>query len=280
MDFQHLAGSLASFYNKPLIMSVFSEKLDNIETRLQALIEKGTQRVLSESNKQSGISSNLVSAMQSSIKSDESGQLIAADLYILFADLETVHLLEEDPLLKREMSELILEAGTKSGVHFSNPPRVKISADASVEPVSINILAQYSLQKVDETNTLTISTGEGYPIPEYAFLIINGSQIFPMTEQVITLGRRVDNHVVIEDPGVSRVHAQIRAIKGHYVVFDLESLGGTFVNGVRINQATLFPGDVISLAGVNIVYGQDSAYMSSDDHSSTQQLIPSPKTED
>lgn len=261
-------------------MSLFSKKLDNIEARLQALIEKGTSRVLSNANKQAGISSNIVSAMRSSIKTDEFGQPIAADLYILFADIETAHLLESDPLLKEEISELILEAGTQSGIRFSNPPTIKISADASMEPVSINVLAQFSLKKVDETSTLTISTDDGYPVPEYAFLIINGLQIFPLTEQVINLGRRIDNHVVIDDPSVSRVHAQLRAINGHYVIFDLESLGGTYVNGIRLNQATLYPGDVISLAGVNIVYGQDAAYLSSDDHSSTQQLIPFPKAED
>jgi hypothetical protein len=261
-------------------MSLFSEKLTNLEDRLQTLIEKGTTRVLPIANQQAGISSTVISAMESSIKSDESGQLIAADLYILFTDLETAQILEEDPLLKNEMSELILAAGKQSGVHFSRPPSIKISADASMEPVSINVLAQYSLQKVDETSTLTVSSDEGNPIPEYAFLIINGSQIFPLTEQVVNLGRRADNHVVIDDPGVSRVHAQLRAIKGRYVIFDLESLGGTFVNGVRLNQATLHPGDVISLAGVNIIYGQDAMYLSSDDHSSTQQLIPFPKNED
>lgn len=261
-------------------MSLLSEKLANLEDRLQTLIEKGATRVLPFADQQAGISSTIISAMESSIRSDDSGQLIAADLYILFADLETARLLDEDPSLKKEMIELILTAGKQVGVHFSNPPIIKISADASMEPVSINVLAQYSLQKVDETNTLTVSSGEGYPIPEYAFLIINGSQIFPLTEQVVNLGRRVDNHVVIDNPGVSRVHAQLRAIKGHYVIFDLESMGGTFVNGVRLNQATLHPGDVISLAGVNIVYGQDATYMSSDDHSSTQQLIPFPKPED
>jgi hypothetical protein len=99
-------------------MSLFSEKLTNLEDRLQTLIEKGTTRVLPIANQQAGISSTVISAMESSIKSDESGQLIAADLYILFTDLETAQILEEDPLLKNEMSELILAAGKQSGVQL------------------------------------------------------------------------------------------------------------------------------------------------------------------
>ncbi|MGD8457618.1 MAG: FHA domain-containing protein, partial [Anaerolineales bacterium] len=68
----------------------------------------------------------------------------------------------------------------------------------------------------------------------------------------------LDNHLVIDDPRVSRTHGQLRAVKGRYMLFDLKSSGGTYVNGERINQVVLHPGDVISLAGVPIVYGQDA----------------------
>jgi pSer/pThr/pTyr-binding forkhead associated (FHA) protein len=74
---------------------------------------------------------------------------------------------------------------------------------------------------------------------------------------VINIGRRLDNHVVIDDPRISRNHAQIREIKGRFVIFDLNSTGGTYVNGDRINQSVLYPGDVISLAGVTLIFGQD-----------------------
>ena len=56
----------------------------------------------------------------------------------------------------------------------------------------------------------------------------------------------------------SRLHAQLRAIKGRFIIFDLDSTGGTFVNTQRINQCALYPGDVISLAGYPLVYGQDA----------------------
>jgi pSer/pThr/pTyr-binding forkhead associated (FHA) protein len=36
-------------------------------------------------------------------------------------------------------------------------------------------------------------------------------------------------------------------------------MGGTFVNDKRIHQSILFPGDVISLAGVSLVFGQDTS---------------------
>lgn len=94
-------------------------------------------------------------------------------------------------------------------------------------------------------------------IPEHAFLIIEGVKIHPLKESVINVGRKLENHVVIDDPRVSRTHAQLRVIKGHFVLFDLNSTGGTFVNGQRTSQTVLYPGDVISLAGVTLVFGQD-----------------------
>lgn len=94
------------------------------------------------------------------------------------------------------------------------------------------------------------------PIPEEAFLVVDGVKVIPLTRPVISIGRRVENTVVLDDPRVSRSHAELRAVKGRYVLYDLKSTGGSFVNGVRVTQSLLYPGDIISLAGVNVVYGQ------------------------
>ncbi|UCG22689.1 MAG: FHA domain-containing protein, partial [Chloroflexota bacterium] len=63
-------------------------------------------------------------------------------------------------------------------------------------------------------------------------------QVFPLTEGVITLGRESNNDVVLIDPEASRKHAQISFQAGRYVVEDLGSTNGTFVNGRQIQTAT------------------------------------------
>lgn len=103
----------------------------------------------------------------------------------------------------------------------------------------------------------TDSLDESQP-PENAFLIVDGVKVIPLALPVVNIGRRLDNELVIDDPRVSRIHAQLRAIKGHYVVFDLNSTGGTFVNGQRTTQCVLYPGDVVSLAGVPLLFGQNN----------------------
>jgi pSer/pThr/pTyr-binding forkhead associated (FHA) protein len=93
-------------------------------------------------------------------------------------------------------------------------------------------------------------------IPEDAFVIVDGIKVIPLTQPLIRIGRRLENNLVLDDPRVSRTHAELRAINGRYVLFDLNSTGGTYVNGLKITQSVVYPGDVISLAGVNLVYGQ------------------------
>jgi pSer/pThr/pTyr-binding forkhead associated (FHA) protein len=89
-------------------------------------------------------------------------------------------------------------------------------------------------------------------------LIVEGVKVHPLNEPVVNIGRRLENQLVIDDPRVSRNHAQLRAIKGRFVLFGLNSTGGTFVNGQRTSQTVLYPGDVISLAGVALIFGQDN----------------------
>ncbi len=89
-----------------------------------------------------------------------------------------------------------------------------------------------------------------------AFLALSGGDLLPIRLPVITIGRRIDNTLVLNDPRVSRVHAELRCVRGHFVIFDRQSSGGTYVNGVRVSHSVLYDGDVISLAGVQMIFRQ------------------------
>lgn len=95
-------------------------------------------------------------------------------------------------------------------------------------------------------------------IPPNAFFVIDGVKFYPLVKTVINIGRRLENDLVIDDPRVSRNHAQLRAIDGHYVLLDLSSTGGTFVNGNRVNQTIIYPNDTVSLGGVTLIFHQDN----------------------
>ncbi|GLQ87427.1 hypothetical protein GCM10007898_09930 [Dyella flagellata] len=58
-----------------------------------------------------------------------------------------------------------------------------------------------------------------------------------------TIGRRVDNDIVINDPSVSATHAWIINQQGHYVLMNTLSTNGSFVNDKRIHETVLVHGD-------------------------------------
>jgi pSer/pThr/pTyr-binding forkhead associated (FHA) protein len=88
-----------------------------------------------------------------------------------------------------------------------------------------------------------------------AFLLVDGKRAISLERPVTTIGRKSDNHIPIKDQHVSRYHAQIRNIKGSYVLMDLESTVGTSVNGQKVRQAFLKEGDVISVGGIPLIFG-------------------------
>jgi hypothetical protein len=116
---------------------------------------------------------------------------------------------------------MIQSAGMEAGLHFDSPPLIRISANAEIEPHEILIQAQISRQQIGDTSTLAIpeeinELGNQAGVPEVAFLIVQGDQVYPLTYSYINIGRRPDNHIVLDDRRVSRVHAQLRLKKGRF----------------------------------------------------------------
>jgi len=76
----------------------------------------------------------------------------------------------------------------------------------------------------------------------------------------ITIGRSAKADVVLEDERASRLHCGIRFLDGEYLLKDLSSKNGTFLNNERIESATLQVGDRIKVGNTYIsVEAQGSA---------------------
>ncbi|HEX2697017.1 MAG TPA: FhaA domain-containing protein [Anaerolineales bacterium] len=235
--------------------------LQELEARLQSLIEVHLVSVLPGQKPESLIVQKLTTAMQASAIQESNGKGVAPNVYTLLAHPSTLERWKEPHLLET-LLDVLKTAGKEANLKFSTPPAISIAEDPSLTPGDFNIIASHRVEPMAETqdmkNDLEGEGGENEPIPDNAFLIVEGVKVFPLKQGVVNIGRRLDNTLVIDDPRVSRNHAQLRAIKGRYVLFDLNSTGGTFVNGQRASQSVLYAGDVISLAGVALIFGQDN----------------------
>lgn len=81
-----------------------------------------------------------------------------------------------------------------------------------------------------------------------------GSRVFALTEPEYTLGRQRDNNIHISDLGVSGYHARIFRTQDGYVIEDLKSRNGIWINGGRVFQATLRNGDRIRIGATDLRY--------------------------
>ena len=82
---------------------------------------------------------------------------------------------------------------------------------------------------------------------------------FVLTGEVTRVGRHPDSEIFLDDVTVSRRHAEFRREAAHYVVADVGSLNGTYVNRERIETATLKGGDEVQIGKFKLVFLSTSA---------------------
>lgn len=89
---------------------------------------------------------------------------------------------------------------------------------------------------------LVVSTDGGRPVQ------------FDLSGAVISIGRGSENDLILDDPQVSRNHCQLKLQYGAYSLTDMGSTNGSYVNGQRVSEIALGPGDVIELGGTRIEF--------------------------
>jgi pSer/pThr/pTyr-binding forkhead associated (FHA) protein len=90
--------------------------------------------------------------------------------------------------------------------------------------------------------------------PGHYLAIEDGSEVvvIPIGEGSLRFGRGMASDVVLEDRSVSRRHAVVTRTAEEVVLWDDRSLNGVQVNGARVAQAVLQPGDAIAMGDVQM----------------------------
>jgi pSer/pThr/pTyr-binding forkhead associated (FHA) protein len=91
---------------------------------------------------------------------------------------------------------------------------------------------------------------------EFKLIMTQGdldSNVFAVRDNT-SIGRSPSNDVVLKEPKVSRQHAAINKYNDHYIMIDLKSSNGVYVNGAKVDECVLHPGDEISIGGYKFVF--------------------------
>jgi hypothetical protein len=234
-------------------------KLDQIEARLQALIENSVAR-LARGSAQQRLAHELVEAAQQALRPSSDGREIAPHFFTIYLHPDSLTYWNENSDVLDAIGANLREAAREYEVTFLHDPLLRLAPDPSLDIDGLRVVASEMPEASGHTAVFAAPnpSEQRASLPVNAFLIVEGNRVFPLNRTVINIGRRSDNQLVLPDPRVSRSHAQIRAVRGQYILFDLNSTGGTMVNGRRIHQCALKPGDVISLSGVPLIYGEET----------------------
>lgn len=248
---------------------MMNDFLSLLEKRLETLFEVNLSSLIFPKSKK--LSSKLTELISENIKEQENGPSIAPDKITIYVSQKKYpDWLEKQDFLE-ELSTSIFETGCQMGYFFNAFPRITIVKDSDLDGNVTKWRAEIStaLDSFGETSIYPIT--QGFPenkVPLNAYLIVNGNEIFPLKDSVINIGRRSTNDIVLIDPEVSRDHIQLRANNYQFILFDLGSIGGTYINGNRCQSALLKSGDVIHLGSSFLIYNQESPI----DHSDTIKL--------
>ena len=191
---------------------------------------------------------------------DSNGREFAPDQFTVSVHPEGIRQigqLSDD--LQMDISRDFRQALQKAGFLFAREVHFTLATDPTLPEVGVRVIAWHSSNPLDLQGEIT-------PIEEYdtdtppagAFLVVEGKRHFKLSAPLITIGRRLDNDLVIDDRRVSRQHLQLLANRGRFILHDLNSTAGTYVNEIKVKKHALQPGDVINVATVELIYGEDT----------------------
>ena len=107
----------------------------------------------------------------------------------------------------------------------------------------------------------------------YAYLVVQDEKAtrYPITNTTWRIGRTRDNELALQDKSVSRRHAEIhRYSNGTFIIFDVDSLNGVYVNDEKIKKKKLEEGDMVEIGDIIMRFTLFSSDYASDEDTAIQ----------
>jgi hypothetical protein len=230
---------------------------DNFEALAEHLIEGSFGRIFRIPLSSGDLARLLARSMEDEQRARPDGQALFPNRYWIHlnpSDYDDFG--DELQQMREELALFVHRIAEESGGWIDGPAVVTLHATDSVSGGQIVVRAGYAGNAdppVETREFEVLSTSEEDP---KFWALKSQSRTFRLGEPVIRLGRALSNDVILDDPQVSRRHAQLRWRSGSYHVSDVGSTYGVKVNGQPLEQGQEFrveSGDRIALAGVELV---------------------------
>ncbi len=252
------------------IMQAMTPKLSQIETWIERLVEEPFVRLFARRLLPHDVAAALARALEDAEQTLPDGRsLIPGAIQIHLHPDDWLALRTQEPNMDARLTQALQHLVNTLDLTLSGTAEVRLKPDAALPPRAIHITmaalsSKEATQRLSTVGTQEAPTPSASP-PAWLILALNG-QSFPLTQNLVRIGRALDNDLILDDARVSRYHALLRQRHGRYLLQDLGSRGGSQVNGYPVQEILLRSGDIISLGGYPLIYTEsdpDSLHRSS-----------------
>lgn len=233
---------------------------DVLENRIQLLVEGSIARLFAGRLHPQDIVAELVHSIEDGAVIDSQGRGFAPEVYaVRLNPADHREILKDYPQVSTVIAEAIVEIARSMNLALNNAPEVKLLASTSVAPLQVSISASLCRPPHDSTKSRQVDAvwGVNDDLPLAARLVLADGRSMPIDRAVLNIGRHRSNHLILDDPLVSRHHAQIRLRGDQFILFDLASTQGTRINGEAAKEAFLKSGDVLQLGSTTLIFLDD-----------------------
>jgi hypothetical protein len=231
--------------------------LSHLEDMAEQLVEGTFARMFRTRLQPIEVARRIARAMEDGQVINPQGRIVVPNVYQVYLSPDDFSALETyQDTLQTELARYVASLARSAGATMPGRPRVALHANAAISLRRVRVEARLHSARhgvITPGQTQAMPTLEKLSVEESPTYVLRDSyRRMPIDKAVITIGRGLNNDIILDDKHVSREHAQLRRHHRQYVLYDLDTTGGTKVNDRPVRDAPLEPGDVISFAGTKV----------------------------
>jgi len=252
--------------------------LRNLEAKLGGLVEGAFGRAFKSSVQPVELAHKLAKEMEDNQVVSVSRVYVPNHYRVFLSPDDREQFTSYEPALRKELSDYLLEHARSEGLALTSRPRIDLETDDRLGLGEFGIQAMLLGSPEEEesaeaegapsqgdfghtmvyspTAAPRVEPGPAATGSRQALLVGEGKHNVLSGSRVL-LGRSRECDIMVNDPNVSRRHAELRSDGGRWSVVDLGSTNGIKVNGRRVDQRELSDGDKLTLGVTDLTFELD-----------------------
>ena len=244
--------------------------LRSLENRIAGLVEGTFSRVFRSEVRPVEIARKLAREMEEHKSFSVSRTYVPNEYRVYLSPRDHERFADYEDALATELAAYLLEHARRERFALLSQPVIEFETDErlglgefGIQTRVVNPAAEPGEERAEAGQTMVYSTAARVATPlqepsiarsQRALLLYDGRRLV-VGASGATIGRSRQCDIVIDDPNVSRQHAEVRPRGGAWVLADLGSTNGSILNGRRIDHPEVIqPGDEIEIGTSTITF--------------------------